>query len=270
MRKGFVRLGVERLEKRDNPSSGWSFWDDTSVGAFLSGLGEGAVNIATGARETVVEVVCTGEDLVTVYSNWDNLDPSQLNSKLFQGAVQTAGSPEAAASYDQQLVFGIATLGVGPLVEFGYNAIVTSDSTQFSQQAGGFGVMVLVPYAGVKGLNAIPHVPIRLPMPTPGGVMIGADSTLVAVPSGIAWTEVGVISFAVPAEAATAIASTGSIMAMTVTNPGGSGGVDPANFVGAQATTPPHLPAGTYCALVVDGKVYVARFHITCWELAGK
>ncbi len=62
----------------------------------------------------------------------------------------------------------------------------------------------------------------------------------------------------------------GNVIAMTVTNSGGSGGVNPANFVGAQAITPPHLPAGTYCAIVVDGKVYVARMHTTCWELADK
>jgi hypothetical protein len=179
-------------------------------------LEQGAVNIATGARDAVVEVVYTGGDLISVYSNWDNIDPSQLNSRLFQGVIQTASDSAAAASYDRQLVFGIATLGVGPLVESGYNAIVTGDSTQFSQQAGGFGVMVLVPYSGVKGLNALPNVPIRLPMPTAGGVMIGADGTLVAVPSGIAWAEVGVITFAVPAEAATAI----SVAAMSMTGPG--------------------------------------------------
>jgi hypothetical protein len=40
--------------------------------------------------------------------------------------------------------------------------------------------------------------------------------------------------------------------------------------IGTQAITPPHLPAGRYPALVVDGKVYAARMHITAWELAGK
>ncbi len=44
---------------------------------------------------------------------------------------------------------------------------------------------------------------------------------------------------------------------------------NPDNFIGSQATTPPNLPAGTYAALVVDGQVYVARMHITAWELAG-
>jgi hypothetical protein len=51
----------------------------------------------------------------------------------------------------------------------------------------------------------------------------------------------------------------------------GSGGtINPADFVGHQAVVYPHSPAGTYTALVVDGKVYVARFHIVAWELAGK
>jgi hypothetical protein len=219
MPKEFVRLSVERLEQRDNPSRGWSFWEDTYIGAFLSGLGEGAVNIATGARDAVVEVVHTGGDLVTVWSNWNNIDPSQLNSRLFQGVIETANDSTAAASYDRQLLLGIVTLGVVPLVESGYDAIITGDSTQFSQQAGGFGVMTLVPSAGVKVLNKLPNVPIRLPMPTASGVLIGADGTLMAVPSGIAWAEVGVISFAVPAETATAI----TVAAMSVTGPGTPG-----------------------------------------------
>ncbi len=76
MSRGFGKLNLERLESRDNPSSGWSFsggpgwsfWRDNYIGAFLSGLGEGAVNIVTGARDTVVELGRTGRDLVTIYS----------------------------------------------------------------------------------------------------------------------------------------------------------------------------------------------------------
>jgi hypothetical protein len=41
-----------------------------------------------------------------------------------------------------RVVFGITTLGVGPLVQSGYNALVTDDSTEFSQQAG-FGVIAM-------------------------------------------------------------------------------------------------------------------------------
>jgi hypothetical protein len=230
MRNGFVRLGVESLETRDNPSGGWSFWDDTYVGAFLSGIGEGGVNIATGARDTVVELGRTGRDLVTIYGDWNNIDPTRLESKLFQGAASTAGNPDVAASYDRQLVFGITTLGVGPLVQSGYNAVVTGDSTEFSQQAGGFGVMVLVPYAGVKGLNALPNVPVRLPTFQPGAVLQTVDGAMVAVPGGVAWETVGVITFAVPAEAATAIAGTGAVFSVTINGGGGSGQNMPSNF----------------------------------------
>jgi len=45
---------------------------------------------------------------------------------------------------------------------------------------------------------------------------------------------------------------------------------NPANFVGRQAVTAPNLPAGTFTALVVDGQVYVARFHSVGWQLAGR
>ena len=51
---------------------------------------------------------------------------------------------------------------------------------------------------------------------------------------------------------------------------GASGSFNPADFVGKQAVVSTHLKAGTYTALVVDGKVYVARMHISAWELAGK
>lgn len=245
----------------------------STIGGFFVGLGQGAVNIVTGAGDTVVEVVRTGGDLVTIYSNWDNIDPSQLNSTLFQGAVQTAGSPEAAAAFDNQLVFGVVTLGVGPLVQSGYNAVVTGDSTAFSQQAGGFGTMVLVPYAGVKGLNALPPVRVWQPVFQPGAVLVMIDGTRIAVPGGISLEAAGVIPIVVPAETATAIA--GTVMAMSITGDGsGTAPVpapfDPANFVGSQAITPAHLPAGDFCALVVDGRVYVARMHNVAWELAGR
>jgi hypothetical protein len=97
MRNNTARLSLETLEPRDNPS-GWSFWEDTYVGAFLSGFCEVAKNIATGAYDAVVELGRTGRDLVTIYSDWDNVDPSRLESKLFQGAAQTAGNPQAAVA----------------------------------------------------------------------------------------------------------------------------------------------------------------------------
>ena len=52
---------------------------------------------------------------------------------------------------------------------------------------------------------------------------------------------------------------------------GASGGtLDTVSLVGKQATVAPNLPAGKYAALVINGKVYVARFHNVAWELAGR
>ena len=45
---------------------------------------------------------------------------------------------------------------------------------------------------------------------------------------------------------------------------------DPKAYVGYPAVTPPHLPAGQYCALVINGRVYVARHHIDAFSLAGR
>jgi len=56
MRKGFVRLGVESLERRDNPSGGWSFWDDTYIGAVFSGRAQGTVNLVNGVQDAAVGV----------------------------------------------------------------------------------------------------------------------------------------------------------------------------------------------------------------------
>ena len=145
MKEVCARLSLENLESRDNPSSGWSFssddpnwsfWKDNYIGAALSGISEGAINIGIGAKDAVVEVVRTGRDLGTIYGNWNSFNPSQLESKLFQGAAATAGDSDAAFRFDLSLTMGIITLGVSPLVESGYNAVVTGDVTQFSQQAG--------------------------------------------------------------------------------------------------------------------------------------
>lgn len=231
-RKGTVRLGIESLERRDNPS-GWSFWDDTYVGAFLSGLGEGAGNIATGASHTVVEMVRTGDDLVTVYSNWDNIDSSHLNSNLFQVAAATAGNPLAASQFDQHLAFGIATLGVGPLAQSGYNAVITGDSKEFSQQAGGFGVMVLVPYAGIKWVNTLP--PIRLPVLVyePGIVLQNAGAPIIQMPGTLAWEWATIGTVSIPVESTGAISGTGIVFSVTIngnTWDGNSGQNGPSNF----------------------------------------
>ncbi|MFQ3593042.1 MAG: hypothetical protein SNJ82_07615 [Gemmataceae bacterium] len=64
MRQGFIKLGVESLEARENPSSGWdfsggpgwSFWNDNYIGAFLSGGAQGAVNIINGVQDAVIAI----------------------------------------------------------------------------------------------------------------------------------------------------------------------------------------------------------------------
>jgi hypothetical protein len=193
----------------------------------------------------VVETVRTAGDLYTIYTtDVNNLDPSQLNSRLFQGAAATAGNPQAADQFDRHLVFGVATLGVGPLAESGYNAVVTGDSREFSQQAGGFGVMVLVPYAGVKGLNVVPPVPIRVPVPQLGMVLQTIDGALVTVPAGVSWETVAVVSFAVPAEASTAI----TVAAMSMTGPAIPGTPLPPSTPSPPPVRPggraPEFPAG--------------------------
>jgi hypothetical protein len=51
-----MKLGVENLETRENPS-GWSFWDDTYVGAILSGGAQGAANIVNGVQDIGIGVL---------------------------------------------------------------------------------------------------------------------------------------------------------------------------------------------------------------------
>lgn len=47
-------------------------------------------------------------------------------------------------------------------------------------------------------------------------------------------------------------------------------GAEAAATIGTQAVVVGPLGAGTYPALVVNGTVYVARFHVLAWEAAGK
>lgn len=82
---------------------------------------------------------------------------------------------------------------------------------------------MLVPYAGVKGLNALPVVDLSLPVFQPGAVVQTIDGGLVAVPSGVAWETVGTVTFAVPAESATAVGGTGAVMAVNIDGTGGGG-----------------------------------------------
>ena len=54
----------------------------------------------------------------------------------------------------------------------------------------------------------------------------------------------------------------------TAANPPPSLGA-PGAIIGSQATVPAHLPANTWPALVVDGRVYVAGMHNDAWAAAG-
>ena len=133
----------------DDPN--WSFWSNNYIGAYYSGLGKGVVDEATGARDFFVETYYVIGDMFTIGADPEGVDPSRLNARLFHGAAQTAGDLDAAKEFDNHLVYSISTLSLGPLSESGYDAVVTGDSTEFSQQAGGFGAAVLVPYAGGRG-----------------------------------------------------------------------------------------------------------------------
>ena len=129
------------------------------AGGFVEGLGEGASNLATGAVNTAEELANTASDLAYIYTtDPEDLDPTQFSSSLFQAAAQNGlQGQEAANQFDNQLVYGMTTLGVGPLFDSLGNAIATGDSTQFSQDAGGFALTVIVPYVGgeiMAGLRA--------------------------------------------------------------------------------------------------------------------
>ena len=145
-----------------------------------SSYSEGAVNIVTGAANAVVETAKVGLDVVTIVAtdkgqfstrkvltainslpvamattSDHEIDPTQMRSSLFRGASDTAGNQIAAAKLDNNLLYGIVTMGVGPLVDAGSKAVRTGDSAEFSQAAGGFGVMVVAPYGVGRGLTYV-------------------------------------------------------------------------------------------------------------------
>ncbi len=184
------RLRAELLESRITPSGLSDVYDliatdpVAAVGAFHAGIGQGAIDIVKGAGHAIVETVRVVGDIAIIGTTdhgefsvlraahfavaplpaiWGTdpgqIDTTLLNSQLFAGAAQTAGDPQAAANLDNQVVFGISTLGVGPLAVSGYNGAESGNSTEFSQQAGGFGIMVLVPYAGARGIGYV-RVPV--------------------------------------------------------------------------------------------------------------
>ena len=189
MKNGLVRLGVECLERRDTPAfmhAVGDIWDfvttdpRAAAATFYEGYSEGAVNIVTGAANAVVETAKVGLDVVTIVAtdkgqfstrkvltainslpvamattSDHEIDPTQMRSSLFRGASDTAGNQIAAAKLDNNLLYGIVTMGVGPLVDAGSKAVKTGDSAEFSQAAGGFGVMVVAPYGVGRGLTYV-------------------------------------------------------------------------------------------------------------------
>ena len=103
-----------------------------------------------------------------------------------------------------------------------------------------------------------------------GTIVVQAEGGLAVAAAGTAATPATAV-----AVGCRGVGAIGRTVQMSVGNPGGNapipgGGFNPADFAGKQAVVSPHLKAGTYPALVVDGEVYVARMHITAWELAGK
>ncbi len=184
MKNSFARLGIECLERRDTPSGASDFWDvlttDPLAGAaaFYEGYSQGAVNIVSGARDAIVETAKVGVDVATILTTDKGrfsprkcltaavslplavattsdleIDPTQMSSSLFRGAAETAGNPAVASKFDRQLGYGVATMGIGPLVDAGSKAAETGDSTEFSKAAGGFGVMVVAPYGVGRGIG---------------------------------------------------------------------------------------------------------------------
>jgi hypothetical protein len=115
MRSGFVRLGAESLEARENPSN---FWEDTYVGAFLSGLGQGAANMGKGvymvAHDLVtapIDIVATAADAGYIAATGQsfNWKPLSYYGEASQQAQQ-AGTPWYQISGEAGL--NTVTLGV--------------------------------------------------------------------------------------------------------------------------------------------------------------
>jgi len=92
-----------------------------------------------------------------------------MRSSLFRGAADTAGDPDAAMKFDNTLLYGIVTMGVGPLAISGVKAAASGDSDEFSKQAGGFGVMVIAPYGIGRAIGYVrgPVVTVENPITNP-------------------------------------------------------------------------------------------------------
>ena len=237
MKRQFAKLGMEVLESRENPSGWDDFWSDVgtygkvifTTPAVIDGLKEGGTNLINGARDVLPEIGRTIIDLkIIATTNTNDLQPTSMNSKLFIGAADSASSPQAGQAFDRQLVLGIATMGVAPLVQTGIDAANTGDWSNFSKQAGGFGLMVVAPYVAGNALGNIGTIPVFRPSVVPGPQLAFAGGGSMTAPVAVVWTQVGTITVAVPAVVPAAIGVTGGTMAVITNGPGGGAVGEPA------------------------------------------
>ena len=149
MQNGFVRLGFESLESRENPSS---FWEDTYVGAFLSGAGEGAVNMGKGVYMVAHDLVTAPIDIVVTAADAANLAaggnsfgwaPLSYYGESSQQAQQ-AGTPWYQISGEAGV--NAASFGIYGLGKSGYIWYETGDPTAFQQTTGAFAAGAFIGY----------------------------------------------------------------------------------------------------------------------------
>jgi hypothetical protein len=145
-------LRMEQLEQRDNPSiwtDNWFTQAGSGIvyygGAALEGLAEGAEDIIYGGREAVLEIRDIGSDLITI--NGGVYVEGELHSDLFRAAWQNGTDTQTEQnSFDNKLLTGISTLGTWPLLWSGVDAVRTGDSSQFSEDVGGFAALTIGGY----------------------------------------------------------------------------------------------------------------------------
>jgi hypothetical protein len=80
----------------------------------------------------------------------------------------------------------------------------------------------------------------------------------------------GIIYYGPAAALPTVFGGTATAATVATGTAATTSGAEAAATIGTQAVVVGPLGAGTYPALVVNGTVYVARFHVLAWEAAGK
>jgi len=141
-------------------------WDAPK--AFYSGYFEGLGNEIIGARQFVAETAKFGYDVgragvqtVSLGTNWalgTGVYTYQPSSSLLQG-MNAASQQGQGGQYVLNAMANGATLGGKQLVESGMEAIRTGDSTQFSQNAGGFAASVATTIVVTKVVVRCPTAP---------------------------------------------------------------------------------------------------------------